>query len=191
MKTFELTGTLRTDLGKKATKAIRANNGVPCELYGMGQNIHFTCTNSNLRKLIYTPDIYVVNLDIEGQKMQAIMKDIQFHPVSDQVTHIDFMQVDENHPITIDVPVKLEGLAVGVRAGGKLSLDKRKLRVKALYANIPEQLVVNVEELDLGKSILVRALQFDNLELLTAPNAVVCTVKLTRAARGAAAKAQQ
>lgn len=190
MKTFELEGTLRTDLGKKATKAIRATGAVPCEIYGMGENIHFTCTNSNLRKLIYTPEVYIVNLDIDGKKVQAIIKDLQFHPVSDQVLHIDFMQIDENHPITIEIPVRLEGLAVGVRAGGKLSLDKRKLRVKALYKFIPEQLVVNVENLDLGKTIQVRALQFENLELLNAPNAVVCTVKLTRAARGAAAKAQ-
>ena len=117
------------------------------------------------------------------------MREIQFHPVSDKVMHIDFLQVTEEKPIVMEVPVRLEGLAQGVRAGGKLSLDMRKLRVKALYNNIPEVLVINVENLDLGKTIQVRALQFENFEILNAPNAVVCAVKLTRAARGAQAKA--
>ncbi len=189
MKTFSLKGTLRTDLGKKAAKAIRAIDSVPCELYGNAENVHFTCTASALRKLVYTPEIFVVDLDIDGKVCKAVMREIQFHPVSDKVMHIDFLQVTEDKPIVMEVPVRLEGLAQGVRAGGKLSLDMRKLRVKALYNNIPEVLVINVENLDLGKTIQVRALQFDNLEILNAPNAVVCAVKLTRAARGAQAKA--
>jgi large subunit ribosomal protein L25 len=116
------------------------------------------------------------------------MREIQFHPVSDQVLHIDFYQVTEDKPVVMEVPVKLEGLAAGVRAGGKLALEMRKLRVKALYTNIPEILTINVESLELGKTIQVRALEFENLELLNASNAVVCAVKLTRAARGAQAK---
>ncbi len=189
MKTFELKGTLRTDLGKKASKAMRRAGSVPCELYGNGENIHFSCTQDALRKLIYTPEIYLVNLNIEGREEKAIIKELQFHPVSDKVIHIDFLAVTEDKPIVMDVPVRLEGLAVGVRAGGKLSLEMRKLRVKGLYNNVPEVLTINVENLDLGKTIQVKALQFDNLELLNAPNSVVCAVKLTRAARGAAAAA--
>ncbi len=190
MKTFELKGTVRADLGKKAAKAIRENGSVPCELYGKGENVHFTATASDLRKLIYTPDIFVVELTIDGKACKAIVKDLQFHPVSDKLLHIDFLEVVENEPIVIEVPVKLEGLAAGVRAGGKLNLSMRKLRVKGLYANVPERLVINVENLELGKTIQVRALSFDNLQLLNAPNAVVCAVQLTRAARGAQAKGE-
>lgn len=189
MKTFELNGTLRTDLGKKATKAVRAAGCVPCELYGVGENVHFTCTNGDLRKLIYTPEIYVVNLNIEGKEVKAVMREIQFHPVTDKVLHIDFYQVTEEKPVVMEVPVKLEGLAAGVRAGGKLSLEMRKLRVRGVYTQIPENLVINVENLELGKTIQVRALDFENIEVLNAANAVVCAVKLTRAARGAQAKA--
>ena len=189
MKTFELKGTLRTDLGKKASKAMRRAGSVPCELYGDGENVHFSCTNDALRKLIYTPEIYLVNLNIDGREVKAIIKELQFHPVSDRVLHIDFLKVFEDKPIVMDVPVRLEGLAVGVRAGGKLSLEMRKLRVKGLYTNVPEILTINVENLDLGKTIQVKALQFENLEVLNAPNSVVCAVKLTRAARGAAAAA--
>lgn len=189
MKTFELKGTLRTDLGKKAAKAIRKEDSVPCELYGIGENIHFTCTNADLRKLIYTPEIYVVNINIEGKEYKAVMREIQFHPVTDKVLHIDFYQVNEEKPVVMEVPVRLEGLAAGVRAGGKLSLEMRKLRVRAIYTAIPEILVINVESLELGKTKQVRDIHFDNLEILNAPNAVVCAVKLTRAARGAQAKA--
>ena len=143
---------------------------------------------ADIRKLIYTPEIYVVALNIEGKEVKAVMREIQFHPVSDQVLHIDFYQVTEEKPVVMEVPVKLEGLAAGVRAGGKLALEMRKLRVKALYTHIPEILTINVEALELGKTIQVRALEFENLEILNASNAVVCAVKLTRAARGAQAK---
>lgn len=189
MKTFELKGAVRTDLGKKATKAVRVKESVPCELYGGEGNTHFTVTASAVRKLIYTPEIFLVSLDIDGKKVDAIMKAIQFHPVSDKVLHIDFIQVSPTKPIIMEVPIKLEGLAEGVRAGGKLTLEMRKLRVKALVAKMPESLTVNVEKLELGKTIQVRALSFDGLEILNTPNAVVCAVKLTRAARGAAATA--
>ena len=187
MKTFELKGTLRTDLGKKATKAIRANGSIPCELYGLGENIHFSSTMADLRKLIYTPEIYVVALNIDGKEVKAVMREIQFHPVSDQVLHIDFYQVTEEKPVVMEVPVKLEGLAEGVRMGGKLSQELRKLKVKGNYKNIPERLVVNVEKLGLGKTIQVGALSYDNLAILNSVNNVVAAVKLTRAARGAAA----
>lgn len=188
MKTFELKGSLREDLGKKGTKAVRANDSVPCVLYGGAENVHFTVTNSAVRKLVYTPEIFVVDLEIGGVKTKAIMKALQFHPVSDKVLHLDFLQVSEDKPVVMEVPVKLEGLAVGVKAGGKLSLEMRKLKVKANYTQIPEILTVNVENLDLGKSIQVKQLSFEGLELLSASNNVVCQVKLTRAARGAAAK---
>ncbi|MBR0042643.1 MAG: 50S ribosomal protein L25/general stress protein Ctc [Bacteroides sp.] len=194
MRTIDVKGTARTIAERsseqaRALKAIRKNNGVPCVLYGAGENVHFTVTNEGLRNLVYTPHIYVVNLDIDGKVVTAIMKDIQFHPVKDTILHVDFLQINEEKPIVMEVPVQLEGLAEGVKAGGKLQLQMRKLKVKALYTNIPEKLIVNVSHLGLGKAIQVKELAFDNLELLNAKEAVVCAVKLTRAARGAAAAA--
>ena len=189
MKTFELKGTVRTELGKKATKADRVAETVPCVLYGGAENTHFTTTISDIRKLIYTPEVYVVNLDVDGKKTKAIMKALQFHPVSDKVLHIDFLELAEDKPVIIELPVKLEGLAEGVKAGGKLSLEMRKLKVKGLYTQFPENIVINVSELGLGKSIQVAKVSVANLEILNNKNAVVAQVKLTRAARGAAATA--
>nr|WP_297162218.1 50S ribosomal protein L25/general stress protein Ctc [uncultured Dysgonomonas sp.] len=191
MKTFELKGSLRTDLGKKATKAFRKQDAIPAVIYGGEKStdaVHFTVQAGDVRKLIYTPEIFLVDLSIEGKAYKAILKDIQVHPVTDAVLHLDFLHVFENQPIVIDVPVVLDGLAEGVKAGGKLSLDTRKLRVKALYSQVPEKLHINIEHLALGKSIQVGELSFDGLELLNAKNAVVCRVQLTRAARGLAAK---
>ncbi|EJX01947.1 ribosomal protein L25, Ctc-form [gut metagenome] len=170
-------------------KAIRKNGGVPCVLYGGEEVVHFTVPSEGLRNLVYTPHIYVVNLDIDGKKVNAILKDIQFHPVKDTILHVDFYQINEVKPIVMEVPVQLEGLAEGVKAGGKLALQMRKIKVKALYNVIPERLVINVSNLGLGKTIKVGDLNYEGLELITAKEAVVCAVKLTRAARGAQATA--
>ena len=191
MKSIEIKASLRNEFGKKGSQAIRKTDSVPCVLYGQGENLHFTVTNDSLRNLVYSPDIYLVNLDIEGKKVKAIMKDIQFHPVKDNILHIDFYQIDEVKPIVMEVPVALEGLAEGVKAGGKLTLQMRKIKVKALFNDIPEKLVINVSSLGLGKTIQVGQLSFENLELLTAKEAVVCAVKLTRVARGLAAAANK
>ena len=189
MKSFDLKGTVRTDLGKKATKAERVVDNVPCVLYGVAENVHFTTTVSEIRKLVYTPEVFVVNLEIEGKVTKAIMKALQFHPVTDKVLHIDFLAISEEKPVIVNLPVKLEGLAEGVKAGGKLALEMRNLKVKGLYTQIPENIVIDVTELGLGKSIQVAKVSVPNLEILNAKNAVVAQVKLTRAARGAAATA--
>ena len=196
MKSIEIKGSVRTEIGKKATRELRNNNGVPCVLYGVKKDenclpvaTHFSVPVDGLRNLVYTPNIYLVNLDIDGTVVTAIMKDIQFHPVKDNILHVDFLQVEENKPIAMEVPVQLEGLAEGVRAGGKLALQIRKLKVKALYNAIPERLVIDVTPLGLGKTIKVGELNYEGLELINAKDAVVCAVKLTRAARGAAAAA--
>ncbi|MFV0471703.1 MAG: 50S ribosomal protein L25/general stress protein Ctc [Paludibacteraceae bacterium] len=189
MKTFELKGEVRQELGKKATKAARTEGIIPCVLYGGKENIHFTATGGDLRKLIYTPEVFVVNLSVGKSIVKAIVKDIQFHPVSDEVLHIDFLEVSEKKPVAIEIPVKLLGLAEGVKAGGKLSLEMRKLKVKGIYTNIPEIIKIDVTSLGLGKSIQVGKVQVKDIELLNAKNAVVAQVKLTRAARGAAATA--
>ena len=196
MKSIEIVGSLRTETGKKATHSLRKNNSVPCVLYGMQKDengnqvaTHFTVTVDGLRKLVYTPHIYVVDLNIDGKVVNAIMKDIQFHPVTDAILHVDFLQINEENPIVMEVPVQIEGLAEGVKAGGKLALQMRKLKVKALYSAIPERLIVNVTSLGLGKTIKVGELNYEGLEILNAKEAVVCAVKLTRAARGAQAAA--
>lgn len=195
MKTIDVKGTARTTLGKRAACSIRNTDSVPCVLYGVERGgeknlpiaTHFTATNDELRNLIYTPHIYTVNLDIDGKVCKAVLKDLQFHPVKDNVLHVDFYQITEDKPIVMEVPVALEGLAEGVRAGGKLQLQARKLKVKATYDKIPEKLTVNVTDLGLGKTIKVGDLSFEGLELVNSKEVVVCAVQLTRAARGAKA----
>ena len=196
MKSIEVKGQKREIAARSSEqarelKAVRNNGGVPCVLYGGAEGVvHFTVPAEGLRNLVFTPHIYVVELDIDGKACKAIMKDIQFHPVKDTILHVDFFQITEDKAIVMEVPVQLEGLAEGVKAGGKLVLQSRKLKVKALYNTIPEKLIVNVAHLGLGKTVQVRELSFEGIEILTAKEAVVCAVKLTRAARGAAAAAR-
>jgi large subunit ribosomal protein L25 len=187
MKTFQLEGSIRELVGKKATKAVRKNESVPCVLYGGVENIHFEAKASSVRKLIYTPEIFLVELNVGGKAYKSIMKDLQFHPVTDKVLHIDFIEVSEKKPIMMKVPIKLEGLAEGVKSGGKLMQEMRTLKVKATYDKIPESLTINVTKIQLGKSIQVGALSFPGLEILSPVMNVVATVKLTRAAKGDAA----
>lgn len=190
MKTLALNAVARTNFGKKASKEIRNNGYIPCVMYGGEETMHFQIKDDELRALIYSPEVFVVEISLEGKTYKAILKESQFHPVKDNTLHLDFLQVFEDKPIVVEIPVKLNGLANGVKAGGKLSLDMRKLRVKGLYTNVPECLNIDVTSLELGKTIQVGALNFDNLEMMNAKNAVVCAVKLTRAARGAQAQQQ-
>lgn len=194
MKTFKLEGKSREIIArsadqKRALKAMRKNDEIPAVLYGGEKVVHFAVTNDAVRKLVYTPEIFVVELTIDGETTMAIMKEIQFHPVSDKILHMDFLAVSKEKPVEMEVPVALEGHAEGVKAGGKLTLQMRKLRVKAIYDQIPEKLVINVDNLGLGKTMQVGALHFEGLEVMNAKNAVVCAVQLTRAARGAQAAA--
>ena len=193
MKTFELKGEIREGFGKKAAKAYRREGLIPCVVYGGHdeQNLNFVVKQGDVRSLIYTHEVFLVNLDLGKTKMQSIVKETQFHPVKDDVLHIDFLHVFEDKPVVIEIPVRLKGLAAGVRAGGKLSLDIRKLKVKALPSKLPQELEVDVTKLELGKSIQVGDLSFEGLEILNVKNAVICRVQLTRAARGAAAKAEE
>ena len=185
MQVFELQGELRTDLGKKATNLLRAEGKVPCVIYGGEQNIHFSVVEKDLQKLLYTPIVYTIKLVINGTEYNAVMREIQFHPVSDRVLHIDFYQIYEDKPVVMEVPVKLHGFSVGVQAGGKLSLVVRKLKVKAIPANLPGEIDIDVTNLGLGKSIKVKDLSFENFEITNAKEVVVAQVKLTRAARAA------
>ena len=216
MKTFKLNAQPRVELGKKSVKALRKEGKIPAVINGgaivelpyngtlkEGQKVvaldekrgiittDITVACEDVRKLIYTPDIFEVDINLNGEEIKAVMKDLQFQPVKDTVLHIDFLQVHPDKPIVMEVPVQIEGHAEGVKAGGKLTLSMRKLKVKAVYSEIPERLVVNVDTLGLGKSLAVGDLHFEGLELMNAKNAVVCAVQLTRAARGAMAKANE
>lgn len=197
MKEIELKGTKRTETGKKATKLLRKEGLVPCNVYGekKGENglpeaLSFAVSMRDLRKIVYTPHIYVVNLVIDGESHTAVMKELQFHPVTDQVLHVDFYEVNDQKPISIGIPVKLNGLAQGVRDGGRINLSIRKINVTAPYQVIPEHLDIDVTSLQLGKSIKVGDLSFEGLELATPADVIVCSVKATRASRSAAAAAE-
>ncbi|HOH96538.1 MAG TPA: 50S ribosomal protein L25/general stress protein Ctc [Candidatus Enterocola sp.] len=187
MRVFELNGTPRTELGKKACKTMRKENLIPCVIYGGKENINFTVTQSAIRKLIYTPEIFEVKLTIGKQTMKAILKEVQYHSVSDNILHVDFIEVDDKKPILFRVPIKTEGLAVGVRAGGKISLEMRKLKIKALCKDIPSSLTINVENLEIGKSIKAGELSFPNIQIMDNKESLVVCVKSTRAAKDAAA----
>jgi large subunit ribosomal protein L25 len=186
MKTIELKGTLRTELGKKATKQLRKLDQFPCVIYGSVDPVHFVADLKEYGHLVYTPHVYLAKITIDGTTYDAVVQDIQFHPVSDEILHIDFLQVVPEKPVRVSLPVKLEGFAKGVQQGGKLSLELRKLQVKGLVKHIPDHLVVDVTPLSVGQTVKVRDLAFEGLELLDQKNQVVATVKTTRAAKGTA-----
>lgn len=192
MKTFVLEGNPRTietvsAHQKRSIKALRKEGRIPAVLYGGKEVTHFSVTAEAVRTLIYTPEVFLVELGINGKNTMAIIKDLQFQAVSDELLHIDFMEIFADKPVVIEIPVVLEGYAEGVKAGGKLNLSMRKLKVRGLYGKLPEKLVINVDHLGLGKTMQVGDLNIEGLELMNAKNAVVCAVQLTRAARGAQA----
>lgn len=185
MQVFELKGEVRNDSGKKATNLLRSEGKVPCVLYGGGSNVHFSVVEKDLMKLLYTPVVYIVNLTIDGKNYSSVMKELQFHPVTDRVLHIDFYQITEDKAVVMEIPVKLQGFAEGVQAGGKLSQVVRKLKVRAIPANLPGEIDLDVTTLGLGKSIKVKDLSLENIEIMNAKEVVVAQIKLTRAARAA------
>lgn len=198
MKEISINGQARTDLGKKASREIRRAGLVPCVIYGVEKNEDgtpksnsFVVSQKELAKLLYTPNVYIVNLNLDGKEVKAILKDLQTDFVTDRPVHVDFYQITDEKPIVMEIPVKLNGLAVGVKAGGKLAASVRKLKVKSLYKNFPDTLDIDVTELGLGKSIKVSELSFENLDIVTPKEVVVCSVRMTRAARSAAEVAAQ
>ncbi len=188
MKEINVLGQKRKDLGKKASKELRKEGMVPCNLYGEAKQdgkpvaLAFASPMSELRKIVYTPHIYVIKLIIDDEEHTAVIKELQFHPVTDALLHIDFLEVNDQKPITIGIPVKLVGLAQGVRDGGRMNLSVRKINVTAPYQQIPEHLDIDVTKLTIGKSIKVGELNFEGLELSTGKDVVVCSVKMTRQA---------
>jgi len=186
MKTFELVGTPRSEYGKKAAKALRNEELIPCNLYGLGENITFTVAKADVRKMIYTPETLVVNLTIGKVKKVAVIKELQFHAVEEECLHIDFLEVNEKKAVTVEIPVQLTGHAEGVKAGGKLSLEMRKLKVNGIYTNIPERVVVDVTELGLGKKLFVSDVTVEKCTIKSPKEAIVAQVRATRNSAAAA-----
>ncbi|HNV81188.1 MAG: 50S ribosomal protein L25/general stress protein Ctc [Tenuifilaceae bacterium] len=184
MESFELKGSPRTETGKKFAKQLRRENAVPAVLYGGKESVLFSVKESDLRNLIYTPNVYLIDLTIGKKKHKAIIKEIQFHPVSDRVLHLDLLEVTDDKKFTIAIPVKLVGSAAGTKQGGKLALVTRKLRVHGLAKNIPGVIEIDVTPMEIGTSKFVSDINLDNIELVDPKSTVVATVKLTRAARG-------
>ena len=197
MREIQINGQKRETTGKKASKLMRKEGLVPCNLYGEKKDekglpvaLSFAAPFTELRKAVYTPHVYVVVLNIDGAVHKAIIKELQFHPTTEALLHADFYEVTEGKDITVGIPVKLNGLAQGVRDCGKLNLSIRKIDVTAPYKNIPEILEIDVTNLGLGKAIKVGELNFEGLTLATPAQVVVCSVKETRASKAAAAAAE-
>lgn len=185
MKTIQINGTVRNDFGKKFAKAVRREGLVPCVVYGGDKEVAFTVDAKELKQLIYTPNSYIVEINIDGKIETAVMREVQYHPVREQVLHVDFYRVQEGKPVAVTVPVRLTGNAEGVKVGGKLALSARKLVVKGLVANIPDEIVVDVTPLKVGQTIFVGDLNVENLTFVTPATTAVCAVRVTRASRAA------
>jgi len=183
MKSITIKGSKRESVGKVATKALRNADKVPCVLYGGENPLHFSANELDFSKLVYTPSAHTVVLDIEGdQKVNAILQDIQFHPVSDKILHVDFYQLFDDKEVSMDIPVTIVGSAPGVMLeGGTLVVSKRKLKVKALPNNLPDFITVDISELRLGGKISVIELEADDFTILHPDNTVVCKVRTSRA----------
>ncbi|HZH71170.1 MAG TPA: 50S ribosomal protein L25/general stress protein Ctc [Mariniphaga sp.] len=186
MKSLKITGQKRDGLGKKEAKKLRVQGLVPGVLYGNDEVIHLTIAFSDLREFVYTPSVYLVDLNVDGTEYKAIIQDIQWHPVEEQILHIDFLKVEENAPVKIGVPVELVGTAKGIKAGGKIKFNLRKLRVKAMAENLPDTIKVDITKLNIGDSIKVEQMKLDNIEFLDNKSNLIVGVISTRVAKSGA-----
>ncbi|NQU52586.1 MAG: 50S ribosomal protein L25/general stress protein Ctc [Bacteroidetes bacterium] len=185
MKTVVIKGQKRETIGKKESKKLRLQEIVPAVLYGGEATVHFAVPFSELRQLVYTPNVYLVDIDVEGTIYKAMIQDIQWHAVKEQILHIDFLIIQDGKPIKIDVPVAVSGLAKGIKMGGKISINLRRLKVKALAQDLPDSITVDVTDLGIGDSIKVSEIEIANVELLDTKSNVVVAVSITRAAKSA------
>jgi large subunit ribosomal protein L25 len=183
MKTIEIKGTFRTALGKKSTKDVRKSGGVPCVIYGKDKNIHFSAPELSFKNLVYTPAAHLVKLIIEDKEFDVVLKDMQFHPVKDNILHADFIEIHDKKPVIINIPIKVSGDSVGVIAGGKLSIKRRNLKVKGLAKNLPEALAIDITNLKIHEGVKVGDLSYDNIELLDPKKSMVLTIATSRVAQ--------
>ena len=189
MKSITIKGSERESVGKAATRTARNAGMVPCVLYGGEQPVHFIAETKEFKSLVYTPDVHTVVIELAGTTYSAILQDIQFHPVSDAILHIDFYQLHDDKEITMDVPVKITGTSPGVLGGGVLRLNQRKLKVRALPANLPDFVEANISELEMGNKLYITKLEQNNFKLLQPDNTVIAQVRISRAALKAAQEA--
>jgi len=188
MESITIEGQKRSDLGQKAAKTLRKEGRVPCVLYGGGDNVHFSAPELAFRSLIYTPDFFTATLNIDGQTHTAVLKDMQMHPVTDRLVHLDFLRLIPGKKVIVDLPLRFDGLADGVRAGGKLLAQIRKIRVKGMPENLIPEVVVDVTELELGKTIKVGEISIPNLEILNNPGIPMVGIEIPRALKSAQAE---
>jgi len=182
MRTLEINAEQRTQTGKRETKKLRDEGNVPCVMYGGEEILHFSAHENDFKELVYTPNVYIVTININGKKYKSVLKDIQFHPVTDKIYHIDFMEVFENKPVTVVVPVELVGESVGLKAGGKLRLKRRRLTIRGKIDDLPDKLDIDITNLDIGETIKVHELSFDGIEILDPARAMVVAVISSRLA---------
>lgn len=180
MKSITINGSKRESVGKKATKALRNAGKVPCVLYGGGEPLHFAADEIGFKELVYTPDVHTVVLDLGGDKFDAVLQDIQFHPVTDAILHMDFYQIFEDREITMEIPIHTEGVARGVKNGGVLRYNLRRLRVKGLPGDLPDYIVANVTKLKIGNKLYVTEVTSDKFTVQHPENTVICQVKTSR-----------
>ena len=180
MKTLAISAKSRSSVGKKDSKALRNQGNVPCVLYGGEKQVCFFAHENDFRKLVYTPDVFIVELNIDGDVRRAIMQDIQFHPVTDKILHIDFLEIFEDKEVTVSIPVVLNGLAVGVRNGGVLMFRRRKIITRGLPSSLPDMIEINIEDLNIGQFIYIKDLEAEGCSFLAPENSVVVGVKTAR-----------
>jgi len=180
MKTLEIKGSLRTELGKKSSKKTRNEGNVPCVIYGKEKNIHFYAHENSFKNLIYTPDAHIVNLNLEGKEYKVVLQDVQFHPVTDKISHADFIEIFDDKPIVISLPIKVTGDSVGVKAGGKLRIKKRHLKVRGFAYDIPEFLLIDITDVKIHHSVKVGDLSYDKIELIDPKITTILSVATSR-----------
>jgi large subunit ribosomal protein L25 len=185
MKTIFMSGTPRVDVGKKDTKALRKQGLVPCVLYGGKEQIHFSALETDFKPLIFTPEVHTVELEINGRKINALLQDVQYNNMTDKIQHVDFMEIHADKPVIIQIPVQTVGVAPGVRAGGKLVMKMRRLKVRAFLKDLPDNIVIDISKLEIGQGVRISQITAGNLVFLEAPNVDVVAVTATRASRQA------
>lgn len=182
MKEVSLSGSSRSNVGKKDAKAVRVAGNIPCVIYGSGKQTHFSVKHVEMEKLVYTPNVYIINLNVDGTSVRTMIQDIQFHPVTDRIVHIDFIELQADKKVKANIPVILFGRSPGVLSGGKLQQIFRKVKVFALPENLPDSIQVDISKLKIGQAIRIRDINNDKLNILNAASAVICSVKMARGA---------
>ena len=180
MKTFELKGTIRKDTGKKYSRILRMEEKVPCVMYGGKENIHFSIPEPSFKDIVYTSNVYLLKIDIEGNNHDAVLREIQFHPVTDKIIHADFKEYYPDQHVIIDLPVKIVGESIGLKAGGKLRIRRRILKARGLVKDFPEYIEIDITDLDIGNTIRIEDLQIEGLEFIDSPGSMIISIVSAR-----------